>query len=1259
MKYKKTATKSTKIETTTNAICYQLEQHGLRYERFNHYKPRYYQTEGSWGEIIEVENTGDDVGTGYAWIKYYYDDRKFGYIFVCCHLVSCETCTYNRYVTIYNYTDDIADSNIPGDVPVLATLPLPEDTDELDPTTLYYDYTEFTPIISGDEVCPICKGNGGIICTICNGSGYQTIKSKIAGRVVTSQITCPKCHGDKYIKEYHECTTCNGTGEIKTIVSIVDKQPIYGTKPCSTCQGTGEISIECNKCHGTGLGNATYGNTQSAYYFYMDKSRDEDGNLVCLSPYSKKIKAITDLNQIEPYTDNLYVKYNPDMVLDDHHKPDENPYDISDPSYSALDELHHLEFYKRDYTDNMGENYIPTYVATDIGTQEAAIANYATHCVTKTFTEIDDINGIMNYVLYKDKNCPILQINDDINFAMENWNIDYSFEDSTNNTYQLSAFKDHIMGSDYTSLDVSGGAASGPYSSYFIAGSLYPKNTEIDYLANNLDTTTYPWNASTPLSGFAMDIIANKIGNIEYGQAKTTSTEGDLKISKYNEILTHDLTDCRLGGQLTLTDFRSIFVGPSGETGWSAFSGVRNYISHYLIDKITVALDYTISNYDEHYTGDYDKYLYTESFFEKELDYDLVPIYPTVDELNDGAENEPIGYYKNYKSFYKFDLVTDDNELIPIPNGIDHFGIGARIKVYTRNPSHPVEPLYNQQTVFTSAIRVNPSIDFIIANNIDSNKTSYETLVSHFNLPYIQYDYNDYIVNDNANTNYPTNESCYNYYWLEYGSYINAFKWFTFDNAGHILYDKPDTFELHETYKNKYGNFITQHKLKSIYTKNEYPKDYEHTSPYNAYRLECPTCSGEYIDSISARCRTCAGSFVKQFYYYYECNDFRDASEYDDKTGHAKPVDLNTAIPTIDDIAPVTVYITDPATQEVKKESWPYVKYAAYHYYSTLETDEKYAEAVEAVKYNTVLFKYSGDVNRYYWWNGTKHIMVNMGYKHIYRTKVVTKDTLILEDDDGNIVPGENSMDFETFEVYNNDELVLYRVLAKLEDLDDIIGFYGYNLDTKKYQRIYMYNKHVFNSITEHSTDFNYFTVSATIIDADIHTDEPGHDYGEECNPDSLNEIYYYKYKTIDRISFDNLNFEVYQNLLEIEQSSNRQNRDGSGTMPDKPAQPIQPIQPTNPDDTDDNDYDESFGITTEDDENITTEDDIVIVTEDATIEQPNIPATPVEPIEPSEQTEPTNYDESFSITDENNDAIITEDDEVIVTEDAIETTGN
>lgn len=127
-----------KLQQAYENIIGALNYAGIRYVTENNiiqiYDPN---ARDSRGKPLPKPEEGSE-GTGTAWIKCFFADRRQVYIYLCSHLVDCLTCKYDRFVTVYNYTDDITDTNIKGKVPITAVAPLPVTVNSLDPTIVYY-----------------------------------------------------------------------------------------------------------------------------------------------------------------------------------------------------------------------------------------------------------------------------------------------------------------------------------------------------------------------------------------------------------------------------------------------------------------------------------------------------------------------------------------------------------------------------------------------------------------------------------------------------------------------------------------------------------------------------------------------------------------------------------------------------------------------------------------------------------------------------------------------------------------------------------------------------------------------------------------------------------------------------------------------------------------------------------------------------------------------------------------------------------------
>lgn len=1010
MNYKKTSSKSTHIENITDQLCYNLNLKGFKYERFNKYVPRYITVEGDNGEIEEILNTDKYVGTGYALIKVYYEDKKFVYVYICCHLVDCETCTYNRFVTVYNYTDDITDTNILGDIPILACKKLPEDTTELDPTTLYYNVVPFTPISANNS----------------------------------------------------------------------------------------ELS------------------EHSAYYMYMDNYRDSTNALISFNTYSKNIKPITGDEVISG--DYLYVKYIQDK---ESHLEIKNS---SDPNYKELEKL---EFYQEDYVDTKGDN-IPLNVITDISNIESSITNYAEHCIKKTFFDFNDVNGILNFILYKDKNLAIFPLDNTISLASAKYYIDYSFTDNTYNTFELNDINSFNIACDYSSLDVHDSENENKTKECKFISSVYTSN---NILLNHIFNSSTEIDETKSYKYISFDNIIVNNKNLDVGTVTKKIPSIDQTRDYYNLIIIPEKminTDVSVIGEITLNNFNL------NDTSWKEIYDLcKNTDENKIPDSIELIL-YPIHAED---ADSFNLLTLDDEIFRKELPFNIIKEY-VKDETPDSKKGFNEEIYKTWDNSFVI-KVNENNHPIVFNLKSDNLQFAMELKVYnknhieiwnedTTNPETKINfyRVFNKNTLF--------SFDFILTNGINTE----EEVISRYtendiykilNIPYVKY------ISDGVD-NKQINENSYNYYSNTYSDYIKSFVWYNFDENNYIDILHPDTYEIHEEYKNKFFNIISKNEFKSIYEKH---KDLKKSRPENAFRITCPECEGKLIDDVTKRCRKCAGSKVEQHYYYYKCNEFKDVTQYE--YGHAPETDLNI-VPDFNDIPNVKINRTDPITQEIVQEEINYGTYGVAKYYNIVpKFDEngkpignEFLNAIELLKYNTVLYKFNGDVNKYYYWNGEKHINVMLGYNYIYKTKTVTKNDLIIDvlvDRELKQKIGSNAIDTKTLKVKCNNNDVLYKVLPSISDIDDMIGFYGYNIGLKKYERIYLYNKHVFNTLNENKSDFNFFILNKYIIDADNHIETiPANYIEEEIN--KINISYIYKYLTTNKISFDNLNFEIEQKFV-------------------------------------------------------------------------------------------------------------------------------
>ena len=195
--------KSTKLENAYYNIIWRLNNAGIKYETENNIIPQYNPDARDENGNPYPEPDPDTVGTGTAWIKIFHEDRKIVFVYFCCHLVECKTCTYDRFITVYNYTDDVGDTALQGMLPVLTLKYYADRAEDDKDRTIYFD--EFSledlsltqlsfkkPILTQAEAtCETCHGKGTVETktTVPSGNPYkQPIQ-------ITINTTCPDCHG--------------------------------------------------------------------------------------------------------------------------------------------------------------------------------------------------------------------------------------------------------------------------------------------------------------------------------------------------------------------------------------------------------------------------------------------------------------------------------------------------------------------------------------------------------------------------------------------------------------------------------------------------------------------------------------------------------------------------------------------------------------------------------------------------------------------------------------------------------------------------------------------------------------------------------------------------------------------------------------------------------------------------------------------------------------------------------------------------------
>jgi len=73
---------------------------------------------------------------------------------------------------------------------------------------LVYDFSNQA---TGDDICPICRGQGQVVCDMCQGTGKWKAVSRKTSKQVYEFTECPQCYGKGTIV----CGVCLGTGRRK------------------------------------------------------------------------------------------------------------------------------------------------------------------------------------------------------------------------------------------------------------------------------------------------------------------------------------------------------------------------------------------------------------------------------------------------------------------------------------------------------------------------------------------------------------------------------------------------------------------------------------------------------------------------------------------------------------------------------------------------------------------------------------------------------------------------------------------------------------------------------------------------------------------------------------------------------------------------------------------------------------------------------------------------------------------------------------
>ena len=1102
---------NTNLEDAYYNILWRVQNAGLNYETENHIIPVWNpNARDEYGNQYPKPDP-DSVGTGTAWIKIIFKDRKQVFVYFCCHLVECKTCTYDRFITVYNYTDDIGDTNLQGMLPWL-TLKYygdmePGDSDR----TVYFKIKQYE-YSKMHFSAPTYKSTSELPCNYVDKAGNPCVNG-----IITSTVTLPRGNDNTYIpaptiEVKTICPKCNGTGKRDTIIPIVEggmltfyefyvKTTDLYTEYKKITDFNTEVYIEPN----------TYRplNTLDAVYDLIERTKaenekiDDPSEKVDLSKYIFPIPVFKQDIIQDPDTGELstnwvitdYRYYQTNYVDKDGKLIPLKAYVYWFPYTPKAYDLADKEVYnKLGVSDYVILQSYGTTSQTDVLPDDnyklfemyksGGIKNFIKHCgeietnngtihtpLIKTFTDTSDTEKIWNFICCKDKNLPIFPFSNNTLYISET---SHPFEVNLYKNDNL-VFKNILAqktAANHSPLDAAiiKSTDEKPSSS---TNHVYP----IDYFygttnINSSDTAQYLelTNASN-----------NSTLAYRNGYGDTITRAGDfnaipgLTINNYTKLLT-------LSFKLHITipeDAVREHISPKSE-----------YLTLYNVNISYFDID------ENGYNTSFEKHVATKYFTTNIKDVVNTKHY---DENNEVCYIWPT----SYTAIISFTINESEHGSI-----LDFPFKDKRICVsLTRNLIDEDCPYdYN---------KINATVELSALTNItpiwNRALTDYDTNINL--LPKIEYNYN----------NYP--EGVFNYYHNLFDTSIENYIFYKYENdqmsrekteAGITLI--PDTIESQKKYSG-FLNLMYQRKLRSIYTKQDSRKDY-FTCPIcqGDDTIKCDFCGGKRklkmydynknpnydpnnaangpevlvrypcpdLDKIDHeqggnchnRCRICAGTKSMIRYYYYNALEFKNLTEYNGKN----PVD----IPNLSNLDPTTVppglniverVLTATVKEKGSKTKEPYLNYLLRKYYSIpvegseLDFDTYYEYYNTAIN-NTVFYVLNGTFTSYYYWTGTNHIKVDYGYNYIYAIKNV----------DRKIWDHNESM--------FNDSTVLYRVISEAEDVDNMIGFYmitepdvtvqDTNFANARVQRVYFDKNWVYTNLLNDMSfnKFNVFTES-------------------------------------------------------------------------------------------------------------------------------------------------------------------------------------
>jgi len=915
------------LQQSYETILNMLDKAQIRYETDEHIIKRY--------DPDAVDENGDPLpkpaegfeGTGTAWIKCFFDDRKVYYLYFCCHLVDCSSCEYDRFITIYNYTDDVIDTNYQGELPIQAIYKRPEGGTMDDPTALYYESTEqsidfivpkSTELV---DIEPVFDPD----CEYCHGTGKYTMDM---GRKGTYTIPCPNCNPDK-------------KGDTKK-----------------------EASEEAVK----------YTRTITLYNFYADFFK-KDNVPVAFMPYNiNNLTLINDFKDIEDYTDapdRLFVKgvFETRVIIDK-----------TTGIKSEVTRLKDIEFFLSTYKDITGQ-YIPVNVVKRIidpstntvmyddmtgydaldGTVKSitdenyatliqSSTNFTTHCVSKTFTDIFDFAGIWNYICYKDRNLTIFPLNDSLNIAHEKWFIDYSLDDPKYNNFEVSDILNHKVGSGYSTLDAVNPAAIQYY--YATGNCTYVPLTFGQYLpliydhvdlkntyeSKYIDNTVPPANKSYKwivLNGNEEKLTIKEKLKIQFNPTSFETTNLPLELPVFGTgifLLSSDLTSsCG-------HDTRWLIVGKDINPEYSYYNDNNELVYHW---------------------GGY-----------YELERTIVF---TASQLSGKIAFAPITLYSKLNSFTQPEGVEEDL--------ITNFTLTYDVIAIA---NADVEPEHIDEIIKY------PMVDYNYNGLPEGVFQYYQPLYNTYINSYLTYRYTD-VENWTDPTEFNRIDLNTIDTYEEHGDYKKQFFNILTKNRLKSIYykdDKRTSFmtcpycggELKEDeiceHCNNTGKMSYYDVDKSLAVRFRCPKLFRYENRHTYKSQNC-------------RCRTCAGTSMGIHYLYYNCYEFKDLTTYNGKI--PAPAEFWPPIYVGKKLDEEVVKITTATGEKDEWPYLNYLLYKKFHINAGKTLDyETYGEYYKHIKENLVLYYLNGDMTKYYYWNGQAHIDVKYGYNYIYSTKTFT-----------------------------------------------------------------------------------------------------------------------------------------------------------------------------------------------------------------------------------------------------------------------------